>query len=138
MFATPRPFFCKHDTECDWDNRYVPSHRVTNSKIALVVGPRCRSACDSIAQLFSENHFGPLVGEPTSAGYTTVRLRRPVVVHGKTLGALSFAFTREISGVTHEAIEGVPLKIDVPIDRTFENRERYDRELVDGAIKALE
>ena len=135
-FMKPRPFFCKGD-DCAWDNRYVPAHRVTKAPVALLVGPRCVSSCDSVAQLFAENHFGPLVGEPTAAAYTTNRIHRPIVVHGKTLGTMNLAFTREISGKTHEPIEAVPLAIDVPIDRTFENRDAYDKLLVDAAIHKL-
>ncbi len=135
-FTAPRPFFCKHG-DCSWDNRYTPSHRVTSAPIALLVGSRCASSCDSVASLFAENHFGPLVGEPTAAAYTTTRLRRPITLAGKPFGAVNLAFTRELSGKTHEAIEGVPLHIDVPVDRTFANRDGYDRALVDAAIKAL-
>lgn len=135
-FMKPRPFFCKGD-DCGWDNRYVPAHRVTKAPVALIVGPRCVSACDSIAQLFAENRFGPLVGEPTAAAYTTNRIRRPIIVHGKELGTMHLAFTREISGKTREPIEAVPLAIDVPIDRTFDNASTYDKLLVDAAIRKI-
>jgi len=135
-FTAPRPFFTKpHDAS--WDNRYTPSHRVTTAPIALLVGPRCVSACDSVASLFAENHFGPLVGEPTATAYTTQRIRRPVTIHGKQLGTMYLAFTRELSGKTNEPIEGVPIHIDVPIDRTVANRAVYDRTLVDAGIKSL-
>ncbi len=132
----PRPFFCKRG-DCAWDNRYTPTHRVTTSPVALLVGSRCVSSCDSVAQLFAENHFGPLVGEPTAAAFTTKRARHPVTFRGKPFGAINLAITRELSGVTHEAIEGIPIHLDVPIDRTFSNRDGYDRLLVEGAIKAL-
>jgi hypothetical protein len=95
------------------------------------------SACDSVASLFAENHFGPLVGEPTAAAYTTLRIRRPIQFHGKPFGTLHFAFTRELSGKTHEPIEGVPIHLDVPLDRTFANREVYDHTLVDAAKLSL-
>jgi Peptidase family S41 len=135
-FTPPRPFF-KKPNDPAWDNRYMPSHRVTTAPVALLVGPRCMSSCDSIAFLFAENHFGPLVGEPTAAAYTTLRIRRPVTIHGKPFGVIHLAFTRELSGKTHEAVEGVPIHLDVPIDRTLANRGTYDRTLVDAAIKAL-
>lgn len=135
-FTKPRPFFCKHG-DCTWDNRYTPTHRVTSAPIALLVGSRCVSSCDSIAALFAENHFGPLVGEPTAAAFTTTRIDQPVTVHGKPFGKVALAFTRDLGGTTREPVEAVPIRIDVPVERTFANRETYDRLLVDTAIKTL-
>ncbi len=132
-FTKPRPFFCKHG-DCAWDNRYTPAHRVTTAPIALLVGSRCTSSCDSIAGVFAENHFGPLVGEPTAAAFTTTRIERPVTVRGKPFGTISLAFTRDISGVTHEPVEGVPIALDMLVERTLGNRDAYDRLLVDAAI----
>jgi hypothetical protein len=136
----PRPFFCPpgDDDACAWDNRYEPRHRVTAAPVALLVGPGCVSSCDSLAQRFAENRFGPLVGEPSSAGYTTHRVRLPVVLaDGSDFGFLNIGFSQSLSGVTGAPIEAVPLPIDVPIERTFDERQRWDALLVDAAIAAL-
>ena len=132
-FTKRRPFFCRPDT-CDWDNRYVPSHRVTTLPLALLVGPGCVSACDSFTQQFAEQGLAPLVGEPTATAHTTRRLKRAIVLAGDTLGTLDVAFSYEVSGVSGEPVEGVPIRLDARVDRTFANRERYDAILVERAI----
>jgi hypothetical protein len=135
-FTKRRPFFCRPDT-CDWDNRYVPSHRVTKLPLALLVGPNCVSSCDSLTQQFDEQELGPLVGEPTAAAHTTRRLKRDIVFRGEVLGTLELAFSYEVSGVSGKPVEGVPIHLDERVDRTFANRDRYDSLLVDRAIAAL-
>jgi C-terminal processing protease CtpA/Prc len=136
-FTDPRPCQCKGDV-CDWDNRYTPSHRITKAPIALLVGPGCVSACDAIALYFSRERFGPLVGEPPASGTTNNRLDRFVVLPGgRKFGRLRLAFTYELDGKTKERMEGVPTPVDVPLDRTFDNRATYDRQLVDAAIGAF-
>ena len=136
-FAKKRPFFCKPDT-CEWDNRYTPSHRVTTLPVALLVGPHCVSSCDSFAQQFAEWGFGPLVGEPTAAGFTTRRLRRPIVFQGDGLGELVLAFSYEVSGKTGAPIEAVPTPLTERVDRTFSNQASYDALLVEKAISRLD
>jgi hypothetical protein len=143
--SAPRPFFCKPvpaaepgTKNCDWDNRYVPSHRVTTAPVALLVGPGCVSSCDSIAHAFDENDFGPLVGEPTAAGYTTARMKLTVKdVADVEIGSIRIAVSAEQSGLTGKDVEAVPLHIDYPVDRVFDNREKYDAMLVDAALRSF-
>lgn len=132
-FAPRRPFSCKPDT-CDWDNRYTPTHQVTRLPIALVTGPGCASSCDQIALHFEQWHFGPLVGQPTMAGFTTHRIHKPLPAG---LGTLDMAISYDVSAVTGTEIEAVERKIDYPVAPTFENRARYDQLVVDAAIRAL-
>jgi hypothetical protein len=143
--TAPRPFFCKPGPpsdpdamSCAWDNRYVASHRVTTAPVALLVGPGCVSSCDSVALAFDENDFGPLVGEPTAAGYTTSRMKLFVKdASGAAIGALRIAISKEQSGRTGKDIEAVPLHLDYAIDRTWENRDQYDALLVDAALRGF-
>jgi len=135
-FTRRRPFFCRPDT-CDWDNRYAPSHRVTSLPLALLVGPNCVSSCDSLTQQFAEQRLAPLIGEPTAMAHTTRRMKREIVFHGEVLGTLEVAFSYEVSGVSGEPVEGVPIHLDDRVDRTFANRDRYDALLVDRAIAVL-
>ncbi|MGI5860721.1 MAG: S41 family peptidase [Myxococcales bacterium] len=136
-FWRRQPFFGRPEG-CTPDQRCVPGHPVTALPVALLVGPRCMSACDSFAQVFRENRFGPLVGEPPSAAYS-LRAELPVRMprSGKWLGTMHLAYTREQSGATGESLEGRLLELDRLIERTFENRERYGLLLIDAAIEAL-
>lgn len=136
--SKPRPFMCKRDT-CAWDNHYVPSHRVTKAPVALLLGPGCASACDAFAWHFDVEDTGPIVGRGAMAGFTTHRARFDVPSRdGKgVLGTIDLAIAYDTPPGRTESIEAVPVTIDVPIPRTFENHEHYDRLLVDGAIRAL-
>jgi C-terminal processing protease CtpA/Prc len=141
-FTAPMASFCKTkkdgSDDCFWDNRYTPSHRLTKAPMAALVGPGCASTCDAIALDFEREHFGPLVGEPPASGTTSLRIDRPIVLPGgRKFGTLKIAFTREYDGKTGELMEGVPTRVSVPLDRTFDNRATYDRDLVDAAIRAL-
>jgi hypothetical protein len=136
-FTRDEPFFCQ-SASCDDDNRYVPMHRVTDAPVALLVGPGCVSSCDSFAALFDENDFAPLIGEPTAVGFTAFRYSYPVrTARGDDLGFVTFALSVEVSGKTKTDLEAVPLHLDYPVDRTFGNRSRYDRMLVDNALEAF-
>ena len=136
-FWRHQPFFGRPEG-CGPDQRCVPAHRVTSLPVALLVGPRCMSACDSFAQIFRENRFGPLVGEPPSAAYS-LRAELPVTLprSRRRIGVLHLAFSREQSGRTGEYLEGRLLELDQPLPRTFENRERYGQALVDAALRAF-
>ena len=106
--------------------------------MALVIGPRCVSACDHLAQVFKDYGFGPLVGLPTSGGFTTYRLEHKISAPGldDDLGFVSFAFSYEVSGKTKKSVEAVPVAPDVVGEPTFANKDTYDRLLVNMASKA--
>jgi Peptidase family S41 len=123
---------------CDWDNRHVPSHPVSAAPVALLVGPTCASSCDFVARIFSDGGFGPVVGAPTAGVNSMIQVSRRIKApDGRPLGELRLAFSRQASGKTGLEIEGVPTPVTVGVERTFENRERYDAEIVDRAISAL-
>jgi Peptidase family S41 len=136
-FALRLPDFCLPST-CDWDNRHTPSHPVSAAPVALLVGPACASSCDYVARIFSDNDLGPIVGTPTAGVNSMIQVRRPVRARdGRVLGELRLAFSRQSSGKTGLEVEGVPTPPTVNVERTFENRERYDAQIVDEAIDAL-
>ena len=135
-FAPKRTFFCLPGN-CHWSNRYEP-HPITEAPVALLVGPGCVSSCDHVAQIFADYGFGPVVGSPTAAGYTVERHRVQLSLGpGRPLGTMTLAVTYEVSGKTGRPVEAVPLALTRRIDETFRNRQRYDRILVDAAIRQL-
>lgn len=134
-FSPPRPFMCRAAT-CDANNTYVPSHQVTRLPVTLLVGPGCSSSCDAFVFHFNESKFGPLVGEPPVSGLTTHRIREPIPSH-EDLGTFDMALTYDVSGETGEALEGLLRTVDYPVARTRENYRRYDRLVVDTAIRAF-
>jgi Peptidase family S41 len=132
------PFNCD-GSDCVRENHLTPSHQVTTAPIALLVGMGCASSCDAFVRWFGKYHFGPVIGEPTAAGLTFWRLRREVILpNGQKFGAYRVAFTEDFDNVSNEGIEGVPVHLDVEIDRTFENKKGYDKLLVEAAVKALQ
>jgi hypothetical protein len=138
-FSPPRPFMCQPDT-CNWDNVYRPRHRVTTLPVALLVGPSCASSCDSFAWQFDRSDLGPIVGRRPAAGFTVHRASFEVVPKpgALSIGSFDLAASYDTAPGDADSLEGRAITLDVPIDRTFENRATYDKLLVDGAIGALE
>jgi len=135
-FGPYRPFFCS-DKGCDWDNSYVPKHRVTDAKVALIVGPYCASSCDEFAEVFDTYSLGPLVGLQPALAFTTVRYPLEVKLDdGQVLGTLTLAMSEEKSG-KGEPVEGVPRHLAARVPRTADNAATYDSLLVEEARKAL-
>jgi hypothetical protein len=133
----PRPFKCMN-ADCTGDNRFTPAHGLLAVPVALLVGPGCMSSCAHIAHIFDEDDFGPLIGEPTAASYTTQRLAYPLkVASGLDLGAIGLGLSRDSSGKTGEPLEGYQVHIDYPVERTFDGRDTWDAALVDSALKAF-
>jgi len=126
---------CK-TSDCS-DSRQKPQHRIVPVPVALLVGPRCNSACDHFARVWEENGLGPIVGEPTGAALTVLRLDDPVMLGGKKLGSMRLAISLDYSPFTALPVEGLPLHVDVPIVWTWEKRDTYDASLVDAAIGVL-
>lgn len=132
-----RPFKCVND-DCSGDNRFAPAHGLLAVPVALLVGPECMSSCAHMAHIFDENDFGPLIGEPTAASYTSQRLTYPVKTRaGLDLGAIRLGLSRDSSGKTGEPLEGFTVHIDYPVERTFEGRDSWDARLVDVAVRAF-
>lgn len=126
-----------HGTDCS-DTRRQVQHRILPVPVALLVGPRCNSACDHFARVWEENGLGPLVGEPTGAALSVLRLDYPVVLaSGKKLGAMRLAISLDYSPFTGLPVEGLPLHVDVPLAWTWEKRDTYDASMVDAAIASL-
>jgi len=114
-----------------------PERRVIERPVALLVGPGCLSSCDFFSLVWSRNEMGPIVGERTAAGYTAWRANLPVRVGNMDLGTLSVALQYESMGDDHASVEAIPIPLTVPIDRTFDNAETYDAEVVAAAIDSL-
>ena len=74
------------------------------------------------------------------AGFTTHRARFDVALNdgGTALGTIDFAVSYDTVAGGQDSIEGTYVNIDVPVARTFENHDAFDKLLVDGAIGALE
>ncbi len=133
-FCAKRPFACKPDT-CDWQNEFVASHQVAKLPVALLTGPGCGSSCDAFVYTWKKNGFGPLVGMPSMAGFTTNRYRAPVPSR-LALGTIDLAFSYDVSA-DGDMVEGHLIAPDVRIAPTWETYAKYDTLLVDAAIKAL-
>jgi hypothetical protein len=133
-FCARRPFACKPDT-CDWNNEFLPSHQVTRLPVALLTGPGCGSSCDGFVYTWKKNGFGPLVGTPTMAGFTTNRYRTPIPGR-PALGTMDMAFSYDVS-LDGDMVEGHLITPDVTVELTRDNYKLYDTQLADAAIKAL-
>jgi peptidase S41-like protein len=139
QFMEPRPFFCPTPDCKGFDNLYRPKNQVTKLPVAMLVGPRCVSSCDSVVHTFREYDFGPVVGQAGSAGFTIARLQHKVrhPQSGEQLGFVALAFSYETSGKTGQKLEAVVVDPHRVVEPTFANRDRYDEILVKTAIEAF-
>lgn len=106
-----RPFECGSDG-CEDSPRPGP---VTRAPIALLLGPSCRSACDSFAAIWSREHLGPTLGTPPAAMYTSLRYPLPVQLDDEPLGDFTIALCSVHWEGDAAALEGRSLPIDVEV-----------------------
>jgi hypothetical protein len=107
-----RPFDCGPGG-CDDPLRLGP---VTSAPVALLLGPGCKSACDTFSAIWSRERFGPMLGTPPAAMYTSLRYPLAVELDGEWLGD----FTIALCGLRWEDsepwLEGQPLALDTLIE----------------------
>jgi len=107
-----RPFDCGSGG-CEDPRRLGP---VTSAPVALLLGPGCKSACDTFSAIWSRERFGPMVGTPPAAMYTSLRYPLAVELDGEWLGD----FTIALCGLRWQAsepwLEGRPLPMDAEVE----------------------
>jgi hypothetical protein len=129
-----RPFDCGTGG-CE-DSQPRRLERVTSAPVALLLGPGCRSACDSFAAIWSREGFGPTVGTPPAAMYTSLRYPLAVELGGELLGDFTIALCGLRWEATEPWLEGRPLPIDAPVESSGPSLDD-DLELLDAAMAAL-
>jgi hypothetical protein len=109
---------------------------VTSVPVALLLGPGCKSACDSFSAIWSRERFGPMVGTPPAAMYTSLRYPLAVELDGEWLGD----FTIALCGLRWEAgepwLEGRPLAMDAVVESNALMRGN-ELGVIEAAIAAL-
>lgn len=115
----------------------IPDRRVIERPVALMVGPQCLSSCDFFSLVWSRNDMGPIVGERTASGYTAWRMGIPVRVGDLDLGTLGVALEYKIMGDDSSAVEAIPIPLTKSLDRTFDNADTYDADVVSAAVDSL-
>jgi hypothetical protein len=126
------PFECSA-TECP----PLPKPLVTTVPIAVLVGPSCRSSCDSFVQVWSERHAGPTVGEPAAAMLTSNRYPLDVRLGDASLGELTIALSGMRATERDPWLEGMPLPVDELVEPSWPAAD-YEQRMIDTAIRALE
>jgi hypothetical protein len=109
---------------------------VTSVPVALLLGPGCKSACDTFAAIWSRERFGPTVGTPPAAMYTSLRYPLAVELDREWLGD----FTIALCGLRWDAgerwLEGQPLDMD-RLDESNGSMLGNELGLIEAAIAAL-
>jgi len=114
----------------------LPEPPVTRAPIALLLGPGCRSACDTFAAIWSRDHLGPTVGSAPSAMYTSLRYALEVRLGNEPLGEFSIALCGVRFGAEEPWLEGRPLRIDHVVEPSWPDTE-YRLNLLHAAVQAL-
>jgi hypothetical protein len=127
-----QPFECDA-TECP----PMPDALVTQAPIAVLVGPRCKSSCDTFVSVWSERHAGPTIGEPAAAMFTSNRYPLDVRLGDESLGQLTVALSG-VRATEHDAwLEGNPGPVDEPVEPSWPAAD-YEQKMIGTAIHALE
>lgn len=113
-----------------------PNALVTQAPIAVLVGPRCKSSCDTFVNVWSERHAGPTIGEPAAAMLTSNRYPLDVRLGGASLGQLTIALSGVRASERDAWLEGRPGPVDEPVEQTWPATD-YERRVLDAAIGAL-
>jgi len=129
-----RPFDCDHG-DCQ-RARAGALRRVSSAPVALLLGPGCRSACDTFAAIWMREHFGPTIGAPPAAMYTSLRYPLPVSLGDEFLGDFEIALCGLRLDDNQPWLEGRPLRLDSFVEPRWPQRS-YDRLLLDAAVRAL-
>jgi C-terminal processing protease CtpA/Prc len=115
----------------------MPKPLVTTAPIAVLVGPSCRSSCDTFVNVWSERHAGPTIGEPAAAMLTSIRYPLDVRLGDESLGQLTIALSGVRASERDAWLEGKPLPVDELVTQSWPAAE-YEQKMIDAAIRALE
>lgn len=126
-----QPFECSA-TECP----PMPNALVSKVPIAVLVGPRCRSSCDTFVNVWSERHAGPTIGEPAAAMLTANRYPLDVRLGEESLGQLTVALSGIRTSERGPWLEGKPAPVDELVQQSWPAAE-YEQRMIDAAIRAL-
>jgi hypothetical protein len=126
------PFECDA-TECP----PMSNALVTTVPIAVLVGPRCRSSCDTFVTAWSARHVGPTIGEPTAAMFTSNRYPLDVRLGDESLGQLTIALSGIRASEQDPWLEGRPAPVDELVEPTWPAAD-YEQKVIEAAIRALE
>ena len=137
-YTSMRPFFCNQG-DCYWDNKYQPRNILTKKPMAMITGPGCVSSCDAVVYRLSEDKILPIIGERSSAAYTSHRLSIPVLnpADKKEISQFIYAVSTDHDGNTKKPIEGYAPPLYEEVYKNFENNDYYDELLVGKAIESL-
>jgi hypothetical protein len=110
---------------------------VTKVPIAVLVGPSCRSSCDTFVNVWSERHAGPTIGEPAAAMLTSNRYPLDVRLGDESLGQLTVALSG-VRATEHDPwLEGNPGPVDELVEQSWPAAD-YEQKMIDTAIRAIE
>ena len=129
-----RPFDCDHG-DCR-GARARALGRVSAAPVALLLGPGCRSSCDMFAAIWTRERFGPTVGEPPAAMFTSLRYPLAVALGDELLGDFEIALCGLRFQDDEPWLEGRPLRIDALLEPAWPQRS-YDVLLLHSALRAL-
>ena len=122
--SPPIPSYCQTQACAQAEARLESQSNVVFGA-ALLVGPKCFSACDDFVSIFRDNGLARTIGQPSGAGdspysYVELLLAGARVARAHLTVGVSFH-----PGTSDVPLEGHPAVIDVPLPPTAENRGRY-------------
>ena len=112
VFSRPIPFFCKTKGCYPADARYSGVEKPLGP-VALILGPRCGSACDQFASILVDNDIvATSVGLPTAGASAPYRIRIPLRLEDDTEVRLEVTVGVGLQPVII-SVDGMPSQDDV-------------------------
>jgi hypothetical protein len=130
-----RAFDCE-EGDCRRAQAQASSGPVTAAPIALLLGPGCRSSCDTFAAIWTRERFGPSVGTAPAAMYTSIRYPLAVTLGDEILGDFSVALCGLRFRDEEPWLEGQPLRLDSVVESSWPPGSA-DAAIVRAAVEAL-
>jgi hypothetical protein len=127
-----RPFDCGPEPCASPQTQRV----VGTAPVALLLGPGCRSACDTFAAIWTREGFGPTIGSAPAAMYTSLRYPLELALGDEPLGD----FTIALCGLRFDAsdpwLEGQALTVGSVVERAWPYA-GYGEKVLRAAVQAL-
>jgi hypothetical protein len=122
--SPPLPFYCQTQACAEAEARLESRSNVVFAA-ALLVGPKCFSACDDFVSIFRDNGLARTIGQPSGAGDSPYSYDVDLPLAGQRVARAHLTVGVSFHPGTGVPLEGHPAFIDVPLPPTAENRGRY-------------
>lgn len=124
-----RPFFCVTPACESKESVISNTGELSQSRLWVLVGPQCMSACDQVISIFKENQIAKLVGMNSQGASSPYRLEPEFQLANGVTFSLVLAASANY-GPNGNPIEGHPAALDIEIPPSQLSQGKYLRTIL--------